>query len=157
MDASFWVMFRGGTMRASLRIGISGSRRSSPMADVIGVYVRPGDRTMPFMLPADGMYLHDSVAAPAAAQWDGLLFVGQRAANVERVTRGPAPAPIAPGGLSVPAVAPAAAGVGVGAAAGAFVPAVARAAGAAAEGLAALAAAAGVVGGLGVAVDPPPL
>ena len=125
-------------------------------ADVLGVYVRPGDRTMPFMLPADRPYLHDFPAAPVATQWDGLLFVGQSGANAERVTRGLVPAPIAPAGIAAPAVVPLAAGVGVGAGAGALVPVAAGAARAAGGGIADLSAAAAGVGGLGGGGGPAP-
>ena len=111
-------------------------------ADVFGTYVRPGDRTMPFMLPTDGTYLHDFAAAPAAVQWDGLLFVGQTAANKERVTRGLVAALVAPAAASLPPPAAAPAGIGVGAAAGAIVPASAGAVGPVGGGFAALAAAA---------------
>ena len=114
------------------------------LVDIFGVYVRPADRTMPFMLPADGTYLHDFVAAPVAAQWDGLLFMGQTAANAERVVRGLVAAPVVPGAPVVPPLPPPAgvlAGLGVGAAAGAMVPA-GPGPGPAGGGLAALAAAA---------------
>ena len=84
------------------------------MVDILGVYVRPADRTMPFLLPPDGTYLHDFVAGPTIAQWDGLLYLGQKAGNDERIARGlAAPLPGPAGG---------AAGVGPAAVPGAIVP-----------------------------------
>ena len=125
------------------------------LVDIFGVYVRPADRTMPFMLPADGTYLHDFPAAPVAAQWDGLLFIGQTAANEERITRGLVAGPVVPAAPPLPPPAGAPAGLGVGAAEGAIVP-VGAGPGPAGGGLAALAASAAGVGGLPAGGAPAP-
>ena len=69
-------------------------------ADVLLLGMRPNDRTMPFHFPADGTYFHDFANLPTVAQQDGLLFLGQTAANAERIVRGLVAAPVVGGGAA---------------------------------------------------------
>ena len=75
-------------------------------ANILLVAIRPVERTMPFMFPADGTYLHDFVNAPAPAQQEGLLYAGQQAALAERVVRGIGAVPIPPPAVPLVGVVP---------------------------------------------------